>query len=294
MFLGLDTAVQVYSVATSCLVRTLQPKDGHRVIGYRLSVDQAHLYLFDSSGSISKWEWISGKQRSSWEGNRKVLSVDSFFDDSSDTSQLVSFSLRKGNDGKREISVHALGDEKTPTNVVLESHMRLNDLRIAQQGRVIVASGGSHVLIGAANAFRPSTMESVQYTWRDVPLPANVTCLDVWENESSGRSVSQSSGGRKPENIDLILGQADGCILIYHNILSFNASSKDGREGRKSFSPRKLHWHRGPVNAVRWSRDGMFPRSAGRGRCPADLVCRQLYSIWRQRACYGSMATGYG
>lgn len=277
MFLGLDTAVQVFSVTTSCLVRTLQPKNGHRVVGYRLSADQAHLYLFDSNGSISKWEWISGKQISSWKWDRKVLSVDSFVDDSSNTSQLVSYSLRKGNDGKREIFVHALSDERAPTNVILESHMRINDLKVAQQGRVVVASGGSHVLIGAANAFRPSTVESLQYTWREVSLPANVTCLDIRESESSVRS--QSSGGRKPESIDLILGQADGSILIYHNALSSNTSNKDGRESRKSLAPRRLHWHRGPVNAVRWSRDGMFSRNAGRGRCSADLVCVGNYIL---------------
>lgn len=204
-----------------------------------------------------------------------MLSVDSAFSQS-DKSQLVSYSLRERNDRKREIAIRAVGGEGTQENVIFESHMRLSGLKISQQGRVVVAYGGSHVLVGTADAFRPNALGSVQYTWREVPLPANVTCLDIRESEIPARRGSQSSGGgSKPEcSIDLVLGQADGSIFIYHDLLSFFPSSKDGREGRKSLAPRKLHWHRGSVNAVSWSRDGMSPRSVGRGRCPADILYR--------------------
>lgn len=58
--------------------------------------------------------------------------------------------------------------------------------------------------------------------------------------------------------IDLLVGDADGFILLYHDIISSFVEA-DNYEISNKPSPRKLHWHRGPVSAVRWSRDGMFP-----------------------------------
>ena len=272
MFLGLDTAVHVYSLATSRLFRTLQLENGHRITGYRLCpTNNTHLYIFTSNGTISKWEWTSGKQVSRWDGNSQVLSVDTFFYEWENNTRLVSYTLRQRNDGKREIVVLALGNAETSGTVVLESHMHISGLKIAQQGRVVVAYGGSHILVGTTNAFRPDALGSIQYTWREAPLPANITCFDIRESEFSVRPGTQSSKeGKRSEGIDLVLGVTEGPMLIYHDFLRFFPSGREGVEGW-NLSPRKLHWHRGPVNAVHWSKDGMSSRSASSARSRADI-----------------------
>lgn len=254
LFLGLDTAVHAYSVATSCLFRVLQPEDGHRVVGYRLDpADQSHLYIFSSTGSVSKWDWSSGKQIARWDGNSKVLSVESVIYESGNEASLMSYSVRELGDGKREVAIIALDDKGSSENVVLKSHSRISDLKVARQGRIVVAYGGPHILVGTINSSRAEALEPMQYTWREVTLSTNITCLDIRENEISHRPAA-GKDGRNPGPIDLVVGQADGSILVYHDAVNFFLESKEGRGG----APRRLHWHRGPVNAVRWSRDGTF------------------------------------
>ena len=274
MILGLDTAVHAYSLTTSCLFRTLQLENGHRIVGYRLCpANNSHLYIFTSNDTICKWEWTSGKQVTRWDGNSKALSVDAFFYEWEDNTHLVSYSLRERNDGKREIAVRSLDDAEKSGTVVLESHMRIRGLRIAQQGRIVVAYGGSRILVGTTSAFRPDALDSIQYTWREVPLP-DITCLDIRESESPVHPGTQSSKeGKRAKGIDLVLGVAEGPILIYHDFLRFFPSDTEGSGDRETLSPRKLHWHRGPVNAVCWSKDGMPSRSIGCVRTHAD-ICR--------------------
>lgn len=252
VFLGLDTAVHTYSVATSCLFRVLQPGNGHRVVGYRLDpADQTLLYIFTSDASVSKWDWASGKQVAHWDGNGKVLGIDSAFYEHESDTRLMSYSVREGSDGKREVAVFAPGDGEASDKVVLKSPLRIGDLKIARQGRVVVAYGGSHVVVGTANA-QPDSLESMQYTWGEVSLPTHITCLDIRENEIAGRPAAGKDSGNT-QSIDLVIGQADGSILVYHDAVRFFLGNKEGRGS----APRRLHWHRGRVNAVRWSRDGM-------------------------------------
>lgn len=258
VFIGLDTAVHAYSVATSCLFRIFQPGDGHRIVGYKLSpIDQAHLYIFTSAGSVSKWEWISGKEISRWNGNREVMSVDSAFYQSENDTSLVAYSVQKRKDGKREVTVLDLGDGRKPENVALETHTRISDIKVARQGRVIVAYGGPHIAVGTANARQSDVEQPIQYTWREVSLPTNITCLDVRESEISTRRGHQGiKDNESSDSVDLVVGEADGSILIYHDIMSIFLCNKDGGKGS---APRRLHWHRGLVSAIRWSKDGKPP-----------------------------------
>lgn len=251
VFLGLDTAVHAYSVATSCLFRILQPENGHRVIGYRLSpADEAHLYIFTATGSVSKWDWTAGKQVAHWDGNSKALSVESVFHDSEDDMQLMSYFVREC-DGKREVAVVALGDKEASENVVLKSHLRISDLRVAREGQVVLAYGGPHILVGTANSPQSDAVDSMQYTWSEMSLPNHITSLDVRESVPWSQTGTGKTSGNQVF-IDIAVGQADGPILLYHDIVG----SIGG--GGRALAPRRLHWHRGAVNVVRWSRDGMF------------------------------------
>lgn len=257
VFLGLETAVHVYSLSTSRLFRSLQMETSHKVVGYKLcQVNREHLYIFTSSGSISKWEWTSGKRISRWDTCCKTISVDMTSNETEDSICTISYSLREQKDGKRQILIMRLNDSKISETVALETSQRLTDLKIARQGRVIMAWDSNHLLIGTANANDQSTSE-LQYIWKEASLPVNVTCLDLREDMYPAGPMGQDSKTRKRlESVDLVLGESGGSILIFYDALNSLPNNEDGYQSGKNPAFRRLHWHRGAVSSVRWSRDG--------------------------------------
>ncbi|KAL4756165.1 WD repeat protein [Aspergillus foveolatus] len=230
LFLGVETSVHVYSVATSRLFRVLEVGSGDSVAGYRLSsTNHDRLYIITLSGSVSEWDWPSNKQVAHWDTAPRIIAVDIVYDSSSDTL----FSLRKRKDGKRELAVTPLNNEKPQSTVILETNAKVDNFRVCDG--FLVVYGGACVFLGTSCSTQGS--ESHKFVWKEVKLASTVTCVDIW--------------GAGPE-FDLALGGADGSILIYH-ILGSTLKNP----------PRRLHWHRDPVTAVRWSKDGNYVLSGG-------------------------------
>ncbi|KAI9923452.1 hypothetical protein MW887_009313 [Aspergillus wentii] len=265
LLLGLETSVHVYSMATSRLFRTLDLESGQNVIGYRLCpLNPEHLYIFTSTGSVSKWEWLSGGKMWSWDACGKTTSIDISFHESETDEYVAVYSLRERKDGKREITIAQLGRNKPSENVILETNLRVSDLKVARQGRTVVLYGGQHFLVGTSNFNMLNDLKSMQYVWREATLPVSITCVDIRGSATPARVGAQGSKDKKsPDHLDLVLGESNGSILIYSDVLNFFTANEDSREGGKSPAPRRLHWHRGSVNTVRWSKDGNYVISGG-------------------------------
>ncbi|KAG0153061.1 hypothetical protein PDIDSM_2020 [Penicillium digitatum] len=248
LLVGLDTAVQVFATSTSRLSRTLQMESGQQIIGFSICPeDQESLYIFTSSGSTSKWNWSSGKRIARWETTCTTFSTSLASVGKEGCTAAVSFSIISQKDGKRHISINTLGDKKIQgTTTALETSQKINSIKVTPDGRVIIASDGKHLFVGATTSAELETLETAQYAWREVTLPVNATCFDI-----------QIQGS---ESIDLAVGESGGSILIYQNVLN-GLLDKDFSDKRSS--PRKLHWHRGSVNTVRWSKDGNYIISGG-------------------------------
>lgn len=251
----METAIHVYFTATSHLVRTLQTGLGQSIIGYKLCpVNQEHLYVFTSTGCVSKWEWTTGKQVSHSNTSHKTIAIDFGFDAFESETPTSFYSLCERKDGKREIRMFTLGEENFA--VILKTNLRINHMRVAQQNRTIVAYGGHNVLFGSANSSGPDGAEHARYTWRETTLPVSITCLDIRENT---RGLQEPQNRNVPDQLAFVIGEAGGSILIYQDVLSFLVSNEENRNSEKNFAPRRLHWHRGPVTALSWSRDGKSP-----------------------------------
>lgn len=190
----------------------------------------------------------------------------------------ISFSIVSQKDGKRQISINALGDKKIQGTTALETSQKINSIKVTHDGRVIIASDGKHLFMGTTTGAGLENLETVQYVWREATLPANATCFDI-----------QTQGS---ESIDLAVGASVGSILIYQNVLN-TLFGKDLSD--KKSSPRKLHWHRGSVNTVRWSKDGMstcihmFPRERG-----CSHFIRKLRYLGWPGVRHGPLAVGHG
>ncbi|KAJ5969851.1 hypothetical protein N7501_006099 [Penicillium viridicatum] len=247
LLVGLDTAVQVFATSTSRLSRTLQMEAGQQIIGFSICPeDQESLYIFTSSGSISKWNWSSGKRIARWETTCTTVSMSLASVGKEGSTAAISFSIISPKDGKRQISINTLGDKKIQGTTALETSQKINSIKVTHDGRVIVASDGKHLFMGTTTSAELENLETVQYAWREATLPVNATCFDI-----------QIQGS---ESIDLAVGESGGSILIYQNVLN-TLFGKDFSDKRSS--PRKLHWHRGSVNTVRWSKDGNYIISGG-------------------------------
>lgn len=241
--MGLDTAVQVFSTSTSRLLRTLQMEAGQKVIGFRMCPVDSDILCIFTSGFVTRWNWQEGKRHARWGTLSSTISVDLPTTKSEEHSAIY-FSVGIQKDGKREILVNALNEKKPVGNTVLRTNENLNTIKIAYEGRVIFASDGTHIFLGTTTKSELENPESAQYSWREATLPTTATSLDLRESSST----------KGPEAVDLVVGESGGSILIYQDILN----SLFGRNTDKKFSPRKLHWHRGPVSTVRWSMDGTF------------------------------------
>ncbi|KAL4930578.1 WD40 repeat domain-containing protein [Aspergillus undulatus] len=258
IFLGLETAIYVYSVATSRLFRILEAGRDDTIVGYRLShVNQERLYIFTLSGSVSEWDWPSNKQLAQWSTSCKTLSADLVYNSSQDgglNTHGVIFSLQERKDGKRVLAVTPLTAEKSQRTVVLEANTKIDGFKVIENGQAIVAYGSARIFWGSLCSHQDSG--SPTYAWKEVKLATSINCIDIKEG-CSGRS-----GNREIPEIDLALGGADGSVLICHDASSF-FSVRSGREEDKQPAPRRLHWHRNPVTAVRWSIDGNYVLSGG-------------------------------
>lgn len=243
LFVGLDTSVQVFATSTSRLLRTLPVETGQKVIGFRICPsDEDVLYIF-TSASVTKWHWNSGKKLAIWETNRPTISID--FPLTQDTASSLSyFSIVTQKNGKRGISISTLGDKDISSLTVLQTSEHINVIKVACGGRVLFGSDGSSLFLGTTSNINMEHPESASFIWRQARLPVTATSFHLREN-----SFMKGS-----DAVDLVVGESGGSILIYHDIVN----TLFGRNTENKISPRKLHWHRGPVSAVRWSKDGTF------------------------------------
>ncbi|KAF7712086.1 Uncharacterized protein PECH_004637 [Penicillium ucsense] len=250
LFVALDTAVQVFAAATSRLLRTLQMEAGQKVVGFQLCpTEPGVLYIF-TSGFVTKWDWDSGKRLARWGTDATTVAIDLTVPENE--AQPVSYSIVSPKDGKRQILVNALGEKKLPGVPILTTSESVSSIRVTCGGRVVVACDGAHIFLGLASNIDLETPESIQFSWREATLPASATCFHLRENSEESQLSTNPV-------VDLAVGQSGGSILVYQNILNtLFVLSPD-----KKPSPRKLHWHRGAVSSVRWSRDGNYLISGG-------------------------------
>ncbi|KAJ5895483.1 hypothetical protein N7495_007174 [Penicillium taxi] len=262
LFLGLEAYVQVFATSTSRLLRTLQIESGQQVIGYKLCpIDQEILYIFTNKFT-TKWNWESGKQLASWENTVQMVAVD--LPSVEHESQLASYSIGCAKDGQRQIFVNSL-DEKKPTAIILlQTSTKINAIQVACEGRIIFACDGSRILLGTRKNANSNVAESHQYKWREATVPDTVSCFDLRE-----RSTAQKAPHKSLEPLDLVLGEKNGSILIYQDIIN----TLFDRNAEKETPPMRMHWHRSAVNTVRWSHDGNYIISGGQ---ESTLVLWQL------------------
>lgn len=88
-------------------------------------------------------------------------------------------------------------------------------------------------------------------------LPVRPTCIDIQASGTHNQARTDGSQTHALDKMNLVLGNSDGSILVYHDFLAFIPQASSDEASIRALAPRRMHWHRGPVNVVRWSSDGM-------------------------------------
>lgn len=253
-------------MATSSIVRTLRvPDDFRSITGYRLSpVNSDHLFVSTRSGNVVEWNWTTGEQICSWNMSKPILAIDVIPITSSDTGTFDTpavYTVCQGKDGKYEIWMSIKGrdsdGEPWKQSVIYKTSAHLCGLRVAAGGRVILASAGAFIVVGHTTTITDRSEKSVDRTWREVRLPVYITSFDIREAPLSTKSSAATS--RQPREapvVDLAIGESEGAILIYHDVINTILRCESNTELDAGLVSRRLHWHRDIVRTVRWSKDG--------------------------------------
>lgn len=148
--------------------------------------------------------------------------------------------------------------EKTALVVLLTYGKPLTSLKVLDEGKVIIATAGSKMLIGNTQRPNEPSLKDVTYTWREFDCSTWITSIDIQVNRTDVTSKSSRESQATASAINIVIGGIRGSIFVYDDILEKLTRKENSRArlNNENIDPRKLHWHRNAVASVKWSADG--------------------------------------
>lgn len=261
-----DTAINVYATTTSLLVRRLHMSRSDRISAFAVaSTDTNQLFISTCLGSIEKWDWVEGTRLEYWNIFSPIHFLATARPSSAEIANGLVYTIDNKRRGQWMLTAHRLlgGSEasKTDLGTLLKYPERLTSLKALDNGKIIVVTSGSRVIIGTCNRPNPGSLKDISYVWRDVDCPEWITSIDV-RASSYDTDIKKSSNSRATVNvvIDIAVGTLKGKIIIYDDLLNNLIRLEHGtkQEKLRGVSSRRLHWHRTGVLALKWSADGSY------------------------------------
>lgn len=270
LLLPYDTAINIYATSTSLLVRRLQLSRSDRISAFALSSTNAsHLFVSTSSGSIEKWDWSEGTKLEYWNTLVTIHSLATSMPVQAETGNGLVYTVdrtvdRKG-EGQWRLTVHRLlgGSEasKTDLGTLLKYSDPLTFVKILDNGRTVIVTSGSRVIIGTSDMPSPDSLKDLSYVWRDVSCPEWITSIDV-QLRPYDKTLKKPKSPKKAFHgaVDIAVGTLRGQIIIYDDLLENLIRIERGTKAQQvdGVSSRRLHWHRSAVLALKWSMDGTY------------------------------------
>jgi NET1-associated nuclear protein 1 (U3 small nucleolar RNA-associated protein 17) len=242
------------------MVRHLKVPNSDSICAYGLSAAYpTQVYAASSAGPLYHWDWRSGE----------MIEVSSISPGVSDLSVLP-FELNRK---KRDLTftlhsepTYTMRAYRTPKNSLLESleewtilnsKSKLEFFQVANDGKVVAIAAGNFIIIGITETLDAESLKSLTYVWRQVMVSERVHSLTLRVRQLS--SAKRGSLWASGIGLDIAIGGGTGVISVFDNVLNNlldqeRAKTRDG----KTVVPRRMHWHREPVNTIHWSADGMW------------------------------------
>ncbi|KAI0535663.1 hypothetical protein GGR58DRAFT_478329 [Xylaria digitata] len=282
LILVYNTSLQVYSASESLLLRKIHLSfsriDGRRdqIAAVCPSATSPNLlWVASYGGSIWLIDWTTGagsEAHISLDCDRlHDMSIDSV-KIGSDLKDILYVSARK--EETWHIIAYEVRDLELVGSKTLFSYTSaIENLRVAHLGHTFAAYAERNVILGARKHETASTLEDLAYEVVTLDASDEITCLDIQVttrvhlNRKSQREVSDAP------IIDLVIGCARGAVFAYSDLLPQIRLLNNPKRRQHILQPRKYHWHRKAVHAVKWSRDGNYILSGG---SESTLVLWQL------------------
>ena len=261
--LAYRSCIKVFATATSLHTRTLTvSKDAEaqsQISGFVIAPSKPEqLYVSLYSGLIELWDWKEGKKLGGWRLEWRISKLTAATIQLNNSSMDVVFTV-DSLDSEHMITAHYLQKgQSEELQGLYRSEEPITSLQVLHGGRCIVASLHKTLIVGAHDGPIPG-VKGMRHIWYEVPTTP-ITTFDG--RPSVQRASQQTKSPLDGLDVDIAVGTDSGQLLICYNILQQMpvAISPSVRIAPKWI---KLHWHRNPVGAAKWSLDGNYVLSGG-------------------------------
>lgn len=226
------------------------------------STTQSHLYLATIAGNIEKWDWNEGLMLNHWELPLSIYHLVTAKPTPGDPVSDLVYTIGRQEKGPWLLSVHHLADgddsKKNDVKTLLTTQQALSSVKVLENGRAIIATSGSQLMIGSSDEPTQFQLNDISYRWRIIECPEFIVSMDI-RIRPSEKTQKMSKGGSSMANpTDIVVGGLKGSIHIYEDLLRkiIEIDHRSGKGSSIDISSRRLHWHRNAVLAVKWSADG--------------------------------------
>ncbi|KAH7139455.1 quinon protein alcohol dehydrogenase-like superfamily [Dendryphion nanum] len=273
IFLASNDAVDIWSAETSLLVHSLPHKG---VASYALSsADPNLIYVATIAGLITLWDWTKADKVARWDIGSNIHNITVVQQqDSALDLVFCQETVQDSANGGDGITAHALRTKdqaaQTESKQILKVSNSITGLQVLSGGNILVVSTQNSMLVGKRTKIHKSALQSFQYLWHEIHMSRPITTFNAYVRTSDVSGQNQRPSQNQRHHVDIAIGDIDGVIYLYEDILtSFAGSMKKQietvvvRSDTNIREPRRLHWHRDSVGSVKWSRDGNYLISGG-------------------------------
>ncbi|KAH6657307.1 WD40-repeat-containing domain protein [Truncatella angustata] len=270
LIIAYTNSVQVYSAADSLLFRRialdLSAKVNERVVAIARSPTSPNLlWIASSTGRIWQGDWMTGTGFDKHIQLDCIVLTDLTIQPMSMKNRTfdVPFVSLLVNDTWQITACYVQDVTLKNKKILLSRGEIIENLKSMNNGQALAATSRNNIIFGAVKSTDLQSIKELAYEFFVLDCPDEITCLDlrVAERIHLNRK-SQKQIGDEPV-LEVVVGCARGAIYFYNDLLpQLRYLQKVGARGA-TLQPRKYHWHRRAVHAVKWSQDGNYIISGG-------------------------------
>tara|TARA_R110002003_G_scaffold44_13_gene3344 strand:- start:1767 stop:3251 length:1485 start_codon:yes stop_codon:yes gene_type:complete len=256
--------LQIYSTETSLLASVLPMGSTGFVTAYALSSTKPHqVYVADSNGLITLWDWVDGTKIGRWDIGATVRNMAVITQPGSDEDLVYCHEAGSSH----IVNVHALRTKsqasKTELKRVLKTTSAITSIQVLLQGRYVVIATPESIMVGKRVRVSKTAVQDFEYIWRELKFSKRITTCNSYLRQSEASDKAKKTAKDQRDILDVAVGDEIGVVLLFEDILAGFAmielsqkGSTGSTESAESLRPKLLHWHRDAVGSVKWSLDG--------------------------------------
>lgn len=256
-------SLQIYATDSSTLANVL-PVGGTGILAaYALSSTKPNqVYVADSNGLITLWDWVDGSKIGRWDIGANVRAMAVVSHPESDEDLVYCHEAGKNH----IVNVHALRTKsqasKTELKRVVKASSAIRGIQVLSQGKYVIVACADSIMVAKRVKLSKTALQDFEYVWRELEFSKRITTFNAYlrEPEDTGKGKKLAQDAR--DTLDIAVGDEEGVVLLFEDILtSFAAietqnSNKSKTDDAESLRPKRFHWHRDAVGALKWSLDG--------------------------------------